>query len=71
MRARNSPSPGGSFSHQPVAGVMAELRDVVQEKIGGRCASSRVFVHRRIGAMSFFVGGATQAFRLARTGKLD
>ena len=49
------------FGIDGVAGVMAELRHVVQEKYGSGGSSSRWFVPR-IGFFFFFVGDATQVF---------
>ena len=43
-----------------MAGVTAELRKLVEEKYRGRGASSRRFV-QKIGEMTFFCGGATEA----------
>ena len=43
-----------------LAQVVAERRNVVQEKYTGRGASSRRFV-QKIGEMTFFCGGATEA----------
>ena len=49
------------------AGVMAELRNVVCKKNGGRGASSRRLV-RKIGfSVFFFVGDATQVPRLGQS----
>ena len=50
------------FGVKTVAEVVAERRNVVQEKYTGRGASSRRF-GQKIGEMTydiFFVGGATQ-----------
>ena len=49
-------------------GVMAELRNVVRKKHGGRGASSRKFV-RKIGVSDFFfVDDATQVFHVMMRG---
>ena len=46
------------------AGVMAELRDVVRKKNGGRSASSRGFVRKISFSVFFFVGDATQVLKV-------
>ena len=42
------------------AGVLAQLRNVVRKKNGGRGASSRGFVRKIVVSDFFFVGDATQ-----------
>ena len=52
-------------------GIMAELRNVLRKKNGGRGASSRGFV-RRIGFFIFyFLGDATQVRRAPSHGVIE
>ena len=59
------------FGIKSVAEVVAERRNVVQEKCTGRGASSRRFV-QKIGEMTFFfVGGAAQVKQTREQGTMS